>query len=84
MLAFILFEAVVIFTRKHPVVSIKELLNNMDDSHGGMAPFHYGFDFAVGIKARTPPTTSINGHRRSLSGAASTSTNGISTIDITQ
>jgi hypothetical protein len=49
MVAFIAFECVVVFTRKHPQVSIKEILNNMDDSHGGMAPFHYGFDIAVGL-----------------------------------
>ena len=53
MIAFIVYEAVVIFTRKQPVVSIKELLNDMDDSHGGMAPFHYGLDLAVGLKTHS-------------------------------
>jgi large-conductance mechanosensitive channel len=53
MIAFIVFEAVVVFTRKHPRVSVKEVLNDMDDSHGGMAPFHYGFDLAVGLLSRT-------------------------------
>lgn len=49
MIAFIAYEAYVIITRKHPVVSIKEILNNMDDPHGGISPFHYGFDIAVGL-----------------------------------
>jgi hypothetical protein len=49
MVVFIVYEIYIIVTRKHPVVSIKEVLNNMDDSHGGMAPFHYGFDISVGL-----------------------------------
>ncbi len=69
MIAFIAFECVIVFTRKHPNVSIKEILNNMDDTHGGMAPFHYGFDIAVGLQTRTPESNS-NAHRRSLASAA--------------
>ena len=49
MAIFIIYELYVIVTRKHPVVSTKKVLNNMDDTNGGMAPFHYGFDIAVGI-----------------------------------
>ena len=49
MCIFIVYEGIIIFTRKHPVVSIKEVLNNMDDPLDGMAPFHYGFDIAVGL-----------------------------------
>jgi hypothetical protein len=49
MVAFIAFEIEIIFKKKNPSVSIKEVLNNMDNSKGGIAPFHYGFDIAVGL-----------------------------------
>jgi len=42
------------------MISIKEILNNMDDSHGGIAPFYYGFDIAVGLQTRVPDS-SISG-----------------------
>lgn len=69
MIAFIAFEYVIVFTRKHPQVSIKEILNDMDNHEGGMSPFHYGFDIAVGLQSRMPEAAS-NAHRRSLSSAA--------------
>lgn len=50
MVVFIAFECVIVFTRKHPAVSIKEALNNTDDPQGGIAPFHYGFDLAIGLQ----------------------------------
>ena len=60
MVTFIAYECYVVFTRKHPMISIKEILNNMDDSHGGIAPFYYGFDIAVGLQTRVPDS-SISG-----------------------
>ena len=65
MIIFIVYELYIVATRKHPVVSIKEVLNNMDDTHGGMAPFHYGFDISVGllttdIKNDAKPSSNIS------------------------
>jgi hypothetical protein len=54
MVIFIIYEGYVIFTRKHPVVSIMEQLNDMNDPNGGIQPFHYGFDIAVGLIGRYP------------------------------
>jgi hypothetical protein len=69
MIIFIIYELYIIITRKHPVVSIKEVLNNMDDTHGGMAPFHYGFDIAVGILTTKEVLNTNNpSHLRILSG----------------
>jgi hypothetical protein len=69
MVAFIIYELYVIITRKHPVVSIKEVLNNMDDTHGGMAPFHYGFDIAVGLLT-TDASKFSSPHARILGGSS--------------
>lgn len=65
MVIFIIYEIYIIATRKHPVVSIKEVLNNMDDTHDGMAPFHYGFDIAVGLLT-TDPSKFVTANSRGL------------------
>ena len=70
MVIFIIYEAFVIFTRKHPVVSVKEVLNNMDDTNGGLAPFHYGFDIAIGLI--TTDSSKFTSNHRMMSGASST------------
>jgi len=49
MLILITYELYLIFSRKHPVISINEILNNMDDTNAGMDPFKYGFDISIGI-----------------------------------
>ncbi len=72
MIIFIIYELYIIITRKHPVVSIKEVLNNMDDTHGGIAPFHYGFDIAVGLLT-TDVSKFSSSHARVLSGSATSS-----------
>ena len=71
MVIFIVYEFYIIITRKHPVVSIKEVLNNMDDTHGGMAPFHYGFDIAVGLLT-TDDSHFSTSNSRMMSGSSST------------
>ena len=38
----------------------------MDDPQGGIAPFQYGFDLAVGLQSRIPDAVS-NLHKKSLS-----------------
>ena len=72
MIIFIIYELYIIITRKHPVVSIKEVLNNMDDTHGGIALFHYGFDIAVGLLT-TDVSKFSSSHARVLGESATSS-----------
>jgi hypothetical protein len=85
MVIFIIYEIYIIVTRKHPAVSIKEVLNNMDDTHGGMAPFHYGFDIAVGLLATKESknsyvNSSSSPHRRILGGVTPSPASSTSSI----
>ncbi|TNV84899.1 hypothetical protein FGO68_gene5340 [Halteria grandinella] len=48
---FIFYEMFVIFSRKHPAVSIKHNFIDLESS-GSLNPFKYGFDLAVGLSTR--------------------------------
>jgi hypothetical protein len=55
LIAFIVYEFYTIFSRKHPIVSIKTALNN----NGGISPFNMGFNIAIGI---TTQNISLKGY----------------------
>jgi hypothetical protein len=52
MAIFIVYEAYVIFARKHPAVSIKTSHHDLSLEPGSVLPFKYGFDIAVGLTTR--------------------------------
>ena len=49
MLFFIGYEAYAIITRKHPAISVKISHHDLSEEPGGVHPFDYGFDIAVGM-----------------------------------
>ena len=48
---FIFYEMYVIFSRKHPAVSIKHQFVDLQ-TYAPLNPFKYGFDVAVGLSTR--------------------------------
>ena len=52
MLFFIGYEAYVILARKHPAISVKISHHDLSEEPGGVFPFKYGFDIAVGMTTK--------------------------------
>jgi hypothetical protein len=52
MLFFIAYEAYVILARKHPAISVKISHQDLSEEPGGVFPFKYGFDIAVGMTTK--------------------------------
>lgn len=49
MVLFIIYEVYVIFARKHPAVSIKQVHHDLRSDPGRLMPFKLGFDIAIGL-----------------------------------
>lgn len=50
LVTYIVYEFYVIFSRKHPAVSVKRIIDGEGDYN--IRPFQMGFDFAIGVKQR--------------------------------
>ena len=52
MILFIIYEAYIIFARKHPAISVKKSHHDLSIEPGSALPFKKGFDIAVGLITR--------------------------------
>lgn len=52
LIAFIMYEFYLIFSRKHPAVSVKYVLNDLANDPKSVELFKDGFDIALGFSTR--------------------------------